>query len=253
MRKGTRLALMGWLAALCAVVAFTVEASAQTVRLHGATSLEKMLGAKRQAVEGETGLKLEIVGNGTGRGLADLLGGRADIAMIGGPLKGVARVMNEEKPGSVDTTGLVEVPLANVKLVFITHPVVGIKALTAAQARDVLTGKAANWKDVGGPDLPIKVVLSFTGDGARISVQEDLLQGADYAKNGIVRNSAKDMALVVSQLPGACALLSNQNAVGKVTTVPLDKEILMPMQLVVKGEPTGDVKKVVDAAKKQIK
>lgn len=209
--------------------------------------------AQKATVESQTGLKLEIVGNGAGRGLVDLSGGQADIAMIGGSLKGVAGVMNKEKAGSVDASGMKEIPISSVKLVTITHPGVGVKSLTEAQLRDVLTGKAANWKDVGGPDLPVKVVLPFTGDGGRITTQETLLGGAAFAPGAVVRNSAKDICVVVAQLPGACAVLSVKNVEGNVTTVGMEKELPMPLQFVVKGEPAGDIKKVVEAVKGAVK
>ncbi len=241
------------LAAACAVVALAHNVQAQTVRLHGATSLEKIMVAQKAALESQTGLKLEIVGNGAGRGLVDLSGGQADIAMIGGSLKGVAAVMNKEKAGSVDASGMKEIPLTSVKLVTIAHPGAGVKSLTEAQLRDVLTGKTANWKDVGGPDLPIKVVLPFAGDGGRITTQETLLGGAAFATGAVVRNSAKDICVVVAQLPGTCAVLSVKNVEGNVATVAMEKELAMPLQFVVKGEPAGDIKKVVDAAKALIK
>ena len=236
-------------ATLCALTTIAYTANAQTVRLHGSVTLEKLLTPKKQALETQTALKLEIIGNGAGRGLSDLANGRAEIALMAGPLKGVAAAMNKDKPGSVDITGITEIPVSNVKIAFITHPSANVKALTAAQGRDLLTGKTTNWKQVGGADLPVKVVLAFPGDGARITTQEVLLQGADYVSTAIMRNSGKDIAVVVAQLPGACGILSSKNVEGSVTTVTLDKEVVMPLQLATKGEPSGDVKKVVDAVK----
>ena len=238
---------------MCALAALAQSVNAQTVRLHGAVTLEKLLLEQKQALESQTGVKLEIVGNGAGRGLVDLGGGRADVAMIGGTLKGVAGAMNKEKAGSVDVTGMREIPLTRVKIALVTHAAVGVKSLTEAQARDVLTGKATNWKEVGGIDVPIKVVLPFAGDGSRITMQEVLLKDAEYAKTAIVRNSAKDVAVVLKQLAGSCSILSVKNVEPGLAIVTLDKDVELPMQLVVKGEPTGDVKKVVDAAKAGIK
>ena len=253
MTKHAALNLFSRFVAGCTLAVLAQSVHAQTVRLHGAVSLEKLLVPQKAALEAQSGLKLEIIGNGAGRGLVDLSGGQTDIAMIGGSLQGVADVMNKEKPGSVDASGMKEIPLARVKLVTITHAGVGVKSLTTVQLGEVLSGKAANWKDVGGPDLPIKVVVPFTGDGARITVQETLLKGAAFAPGAIVRNSAKDICVVVAQLPGACAVLSVKNVEGKVASVDMEKELTMPLQLVVKGDPAGDVKKVVAAAQALIK
>lgn len=225
---------------------------AQTVRLHGSITLAKIITEQKASIEGQTGLKLEIVGNGSGRGLSDLAGGQADVALAAGSIQGVADAMNKEKPGSLDVTGLQATPLPSVALVFVINPSAGVKALTEAQARDVLTGKTANWKEVGGADMPIKVVLPVAGDGVRVAVQEQILNGTDFIKDAILRNSAKDIPPVISQLPGSISFLSDKNASG-LTTVACEKHLQMSQLLVTKGEPAGDVKKIVDSVTAIIK
>ncbi|MDR3457674.1 MAG: substrate-binding domain-containing protein [Verrucomicrobiae bacterium] len=244
--------LLKWTSALVCALALT-QANAQTVRLHGSAALAKTLEPQKAALESQSGVKLEIVSNGAGRGLADLSGGQAEIALLAGPLKGVAAAMNADKAGSVDIADMREIPLINVKIAFITHPSAGVKSLTDAQLRDVLTGKATNWKEVGGADLPIKLVLGFGADGSRVTVRETVLQGADYSKSMIVRNTSKDISMVIAQLPGSCSPLAVQNVEGNVTTVALEKEIFMPLELVVKGEPAGDIKKVIQAVTASVK
>lgn len=231
------------------LVALPFTGSTAEVRLHGAVTLGKSLDAKKDSIESTTGAKLEIVGNGTGRGLTDLLGGSADVALLAGSLKGTAAAMNKEKPGSVAVEGLTEIPVLSVPLCVITHPAAGVKSLKEAQLRDVLSGKVTNWKDVGGSDQAIKLVLPFAGDGARITMQEALLAGADFAKDAVVRNTSKELSAVVAQLPGSISFLTAKNIEGNVEKVTVDKEFPMPLQFVVKGEPAGDVKKVIETAK----
>lgn len=245
--------LLKWSFALTIALALAHTGNAQTVRLHGAVSLAKNLEAKKAALESQSGVKLEIVGNGAGRGLVDLTGGQADIGLLAGPLKGVAEVMNKEKPGSVDISQMTETPIGSSKVGFVTHPGAGVKSVTQAQLRDILSGKIANWKDVGGADLPIKLVLPFPGDGSRVTAQTVLLPGEDFAKGAIVRNSSKDICVVVAQLPGACAIISSANIEGNVASPTMEKELIMPWSLVVKGEPAGDIKKVIEAAKASAK
>jgi len=137
-------------------------------------------------------------------------------------------------------------------MLFVINPSAGVKSLTEAQAREVLTGGVTNWKDVGGADLPIKVVLPFAGDGVRVTVQEQILNGADFVKDAVLRNSAKDIPPVIKQLPGSVSCLSEKNATG-LTTVEYEKPIHISTLLVTKGEPAGDIKKVVDAVKGLVK
>ena len=255
MKNQIHLSLAKSLVVLGALVLGLSSSHAQNlVRLHGAVTMEKLITAQKQAIESQTGTRLEVVGNGSGRGLSDLCAGLADVAMIGGSLKGVAEATNQEKPGSAKTDGMVETPITALKLVFITHPGVGVKTLTAAQLGGLLTGKTTNWKDAGGADLPVKVVLPFPGDGGRISVQESILAGAEYAKTAILRNTSKDIVPVVSQLPGSCSIITAKNAEGAaIALVSGDKDLCMPVQLVTKAKPSDEVSKVVAAVKALIK
>jgi phosphate transport system substrate-binding protein len=248
------LSAAGLLGLVCSLVLNPTTAQAQTlVRLHGAVTMEKLFTAQKAAIETQTGARLEIVGNGSGRGLADLSSGLADVAIVGGSLKGLAEAANKEKPGSVDPAGMVEIPISSVKLAIVTHPSAGVKNLSIAQLRDVFSGKAKSWKDVGGADVPVKMVLPFLGDGARISLQESVLKDTPFTKEAILRNSSKDLAVVVAQVPGSCSFLSVKNIDPSMTVVTVDAELAMPLELITKGEPAGDVKKVVDLARTLIK
>ncbi len=246
----------GVLARISLAFAMVIQtASAQTtVRIHGAVTPGKILQAQKDVIETKTGVKLEIVGNGSSRGLADLADGAADIAMVGSSLKATAAVANKEKPGSIDTSGLTEIPVSKVTLLFVTHPGAGVKSLTTGQTKDILSGKIKNWKDVGGNDVPIKVVLPFVGDGSRTSIQEEILGGADFTKDALLRNLSKDITPIVVQMPGACSALSAKNVEGSnVAVVKTETELFMPLVLVVKGEPGAEIKKVIEEAKSILK
>lgn len=229
-----------------------VGLQAQTVRLHGAITMEKLISAQKSAIEGQSGAKLEVIGNTAGRGLMDLLAGEADVAMLGGSLKGVAEALNMLKPGSASAAGLVETPFGSVKIVLVAQPAVGVKSITAAQAKDILEGKISSWKEVGGADVPVRVVLPAVGEGAWVSVRDQIMEGGAFAKNAIQRTSSKEIPAVIQQLPGAIAFLTEKNAAG-LNVIGCDKEIQMPMLFVTKGEPSGDVKKVLDSIRAVVK
>jgi len=253
MKLHTCLSFVIYSGALACALALMQSANAQTVRLHGAVALAKTIDSKKADLETKSSVKLEIVGNGAGRGVADLSSGQADIALLAGPLKEVAAAMNNEKPGTVETVGMKETYLTSVKGAFITNPNVGLKSITHAQMCDVLTGKLTNWKELGGADLPIKVILPFGGDGTRLVFQSQVLLGADYVKNAVVRNSAKDLVVVVTQVPGACSVVSVANVESSVVSLSLEKDVIIPWTLVTKGEPAGQVKAVTEAITAVIK
>lgn len=65
--------------------------------------------------------------------------------------------------------------------VIINSKVTGVKNLTTQQLVDIFTGKTTNWKDAGGPDLPITLVTRPDGSGTRATFKQYGLNGAEEA------------------------------------------------------------------------
>src|SRR5277367_1824353 len=85
------------------VVATMNVAAAGQVSLHGSTTVNNViLVPKKAEIEKASGQQLEIVGNGSGRGIVDLVEVKAQIAMISAPLEDEVKKLNEKTPGSVD-------------------------------------------------------------------------------------------------------------------------------------------------------
>ena len=57
--------------------------------------------------------------------------------------------------------------------------VTGVTNLTTQQATDIWTGKITNWKDVGGPDEAIVLILRPESSGTRATFKKIVLGGAD--------------------------------------------------------------------------
>ncbi|WP_040811031.1 substrate-binding domain-containing protein [Nocardia concava] len=57
----------------------------------------------------------------------------------------------------------------------IVNPGVGVRDLTAQQIRDLYAGRIDNWRLVGGPDLPVRVVNRTLGSGTREAFRTHVL------------------------------------------------------------------------------
>src|SRR5262249_60140695 len=74
-------------AAVVAAAFATSVAFAETIEIHGSTTVSaNLLLPKKTEIEKAAGFELQIVGNGSGRGLADLIEGKVKVAMISAPL-----------------------------------------------------------------------------------------------------------------------------------------------------------------------
>ncbi|HLP76043.1 MAG TPA: substrate-binding domain-containing protein, partial [Candidatus Paceibacterota bacterium] len=160
---------------------------------------------------------------------------------------------NAKKAGAVDTSKLKEIKLGVSRIALVVHPGNPVKKLTNAQAVDLLSGKVRNWKEVGGPDLAVVVVVAPSGNGTRTAVEKQLLKTTAFASDARTVPSPLQVPIVVSQLPGAIGPLGVSVLTGKVAAVKLDSDIETGMSFAVKGEPTADVQKLVEAVKPLIK
>ncbi|MBA2284663.1 MAG: phosphate ABC transporter substrate-binding protein [Ktedonobacteraceae bacterium] len=107
---------------------------------------------------------------------------------------GTVQIGNSDIPALATQTDLVDHQVAVVIFVVIINP--DVKGVTDLKTSDILgiyTGKVTNWKQVGGPDLPITVVSRPTTSGTRSTFKKYMLGGANetpaQAKNLTVEST----------------------------------------------------------------
>jgi phosphate transport system substrate-binding protein len=241
--------------AIVSLVAFIAgTASAQTkLRVHGAVVLKGLIDPNLAAISKDSGVILELAGNGADNGLLDLVEGRADVAMLSASLEDVAGKMNAKKPGTVDIGALKTIGLGTAQILLVVHRDNPVKKLSNQQAVDLLSGKIKNWKEVGGADLQVIVVAAPSGNGTRAAVEKQLLKTEVFSPATRVVPNPLQVPIVVSQLPGAIGPLGASVLSEKVAALTLESAIVTGMAFVVKGEPSVEVQKLAAAVKPFIK
>lgn len=222
---------------------FAQTAVKTALKVHGSTTVEGALEPKHKELEVEIGRKIAFTANGSTSGLADLAAGRADVAMISSPFDEIAQKVNHKFPGSVKTGEYHVAQVGHARITFIVHPKNPLKKMNAEQIRDALTGKAKNWKELGGEDAPI-IVVSLANGGSL--VQEELLNGTPITKDCRALVNANQIPVVVGQEPNAIGIISTAHMKGKTTLVDTDAKVFAPLFLVTKGEPDPAVRKMIE-------
>lgn len=226
--------------------ATTCLASADTVRLAGSTTMiNQVVQPNRAAVEKATGHALEIAGNGSGKGLAELAEGKADIAMISDQLE-IAAASVESLGKKVDVSRLKTFVLRKGDIVFVTHAGNPVGKLSFAQLADIHTGKLTNWKQLGGADRPITVYTEQASGGVRSTVKKLVMNGAEYAEGIKVVTSIARVADLVGADEGGIGAMSRAFVKADRNRVLEAPRIDQPLTFVTLGEPVGKVKAVVD-------
>jgi phosphate transport system substrate-binding protein len=237
------------LVAVALALAGTKAACGTEVSVHGSSTVMNTIMAPRQAeIEKLSDQQLRIAGNGSQRGIADLLDGRAQIAMISAPLAEEVRRFNQKAPGSIDISRFREYQIGESQVAFAVHPSNAVRTLTNGQLVEIFTGRVTNWKKLGGTDQAIVIVTAQPGDGLRSMVESALLGNANLPDNVRAMTNATQIAKVVAQLPGGIGIVAQAALDGSVRELRTDKPITQPLILVTVDEETSEVRRVVAAA-----
>lgn len=100
-----------------------------------------------------------------------------------------------------------------------------ITSLSREQVRALLSGTAANWKQVGGPDAPVRVISRQPGSASRQFVEEIVLGGDDIATSAQETTGTKELTERVATDPfaiGYVALKNTANIAGDLSYLQID-------------------------------
>lgn len=198
MKVWTRvLPLLLGLVAVAALAAQPVAAG--PLRYAGATTLQKdFLPEASRAFEMATGIGLITSGGNTDAGLRSLRAGNVDIA-------GAGRFLTPAEKSA----GLVEYQLGWDPLLVLVHRSNPVANLGMEQLQGIFTGRIRNWKEVGGRDQTILVVVGPEGSGMYSAVQQLILKGKPLAPGTITSLLVADCDQQVAQLTSAVTALSS--------------------------------------------
>jgi phosphate transport system substrate-binding protein len=137
---------------------------------------------------------IQVSGGGSGVGIQSAGEKTAQIGMSSRSLKDTEKTKY---------AGLKTISVARDGIVMIVHPFNGVSALTLDQIKNIYTGKAANWKDVGGPAQPIVVIGRDAASGTREFFTEKIMGKDATTASMLEKNSNGAVKSSISPNPGA--------------------------------------------------
>src|SRR5258708_34706852 len=154
-------------------------------------------------IEALTGHKLSLMANTTVQGLLAVLKGEADLAMISAPLDSMVALLKKSRP-DLPFHLLREFRVAEVRLAYPVNPANPVRSVSLAKLKQILNGQIGNWRELGGPDLPIHVVSLPDGGGAKRVTEEMLLGGQRMTpRSQIIVRSGLEIFHTLAQDRGA--------------------------------------------------
>lgn len=145
-----------------------------SIQLVGSTSMEELCVALSESyMEKNPDVTVAAEYVGSTAGIEALLSGSADIGTS-------SRNLTQEEMDQ----GAVENVVAKDGIAVIVSPAVtGVEGLSSQQIADIYQGNITNWKEVGGPDMPIITIGHEAGSGTRDPFEEtlDIVDKCKYA------------------------------------------------------------------------
>lgn len=202
-------------------------------------------------IEASSGHKLTVMPTKSSQGVLALFEKRGDFAMISGPLKIEIADLRKTNP-DLPFDQLKTFDIATTHMAFAVNRDNPVHHVSDADMRRILLGEITNWREVGGADLPISIVMVREGGGVQASIEHDFLGGKHIkAVKPIIVQVSSQVVKIAAITPGAIGLsqagiVKNSNC----AELKTDTGIEQHLALVTLGDPTPEMRKVIDAARK---
>jgi len=237
-----------------------------SVQVKGSDTMVNLGQAWAEKYMERAGGSIAVTGGGSGTGFASLLSKTCDIAMSSRTIK--AQEISQARVRGIEPK---EIKVALDGIAVVVNPKNPVEKLTLDQLAGIFTGRIANWKDVGGADLPIVILSREVNSGTHVYFKEHVLRKNDpasqeeFSAGALMLSSSQAIADEVASNTGAIGyygmgyISAKQKAlsVAKDAASPYEKPtvenvisgaypISRPLFFYTNGEPQGAAKRFVD-------
>jgi phosphate transport system substrate-binding protein len=159
----------------------------QTLKIAGSETMNAMmryLGSEYESINSD--IKVIVEGGGSESGIDRLRKGEIDIAVS-------SRDLNQNEYDDLRKTGnLDKIRVAYDGVALVVNQANPILHLNLIQVSDIFSGKLKNWKELGGADLPILVVIRNDKSGTQDYFENHILKRKDLGLPEYEKNRAND-------------------------------------------------------------
>jgi phosphate transport system substrate-binding protein len=229
------------------------SASAEVLVVYGSTTcISRFLEPGAADLEKATNIQVRTVGVGTGQGLFGLLQGQAKVSAASEDLQAAIESAKKYAASKQVRLGGFEYlryhQITDDEVVVIVHKDNPVKNLTWKQLKAINAGEVKNWKEVGGQNIPIRVVTSHAGSATRLFFQKLVMGNAAYTEQAtVVWTTEKEIAEVSADKGAIGAVSVTFHAKAPKDTIRMNTvRIVRPLGLITYGQPTQTVQKMID-------
>ena len=192
-----------------------------------------------------TGIATEVYTSSSGSAIYRMMSGYSDIAVAA---RGLYRRHHD--------SGYTQIPICKDPLAVITKEACGVDNLTTDQLTQIFSGTITNWKEVGGSDLPIMVIVPSTDTAANKNFRRQVMKHGEIDFDFMAYDSTMVIEAIKHFPCGAISFISRGAVSHEPPILSLKIDGYAPIDpaypyyqtfyYITKGEPEGIVKQFID-------
>ncbi|MFI7347930.1 substrate-binding domain-containing protein [Streptomyces sp. NPDC049936] len=195
-----------------------LDCAAGTLHLSGSTAFAPVLREAAEQYERTCpDARIPLTANsfkGSVDGLDTLAAAGADAGPTDG--RGLGnRLSFSDGPKSDGRPQLLPRPVALSLFTLVVHEDAGVRDLSLKQVRDIYAGRVTDWSQVGGKDVPVRLVSRNPGSGTRTTLERQVLDG-----RALPAVTTADCAGLAPDRPGRCEVGGTATLLDTVASTP---------------------------------
>ncbi|ACH40605.1 ABC transporter, periplasmic substrate-binding protein [Citrifermentans bemidjiense Bem] len=235
--------------AVAACTIFTSAAFGEEIKAGGGGApMDGYLKPVKEAFEKSSGIKLNLNFSSATAAFKQLSTGDLDVSAAGLAFEDLLKTAKKENIEVADPAAYVATAIGASKIYTVSHKDNPVKSLSFDQLKGIFTGKIANWKEVGGNDAPILIVLSSINPATNAAYKKIALADAPFAADIVDAGRFEDVREKVAANPEAIAFGPVTMLDASIKTVQTP-DVARPVILITKGAPTPKVQKLISFIK----
>lgn len=240
-----------WIPIALAITAGMTLQAQKVVRVGGGTAIPAIFEPLKAHLERERGIRLELVDKGPDAAFLDLEAGNLDVAVAGTSMESWLEIMRSKGHPVKTLAEYQHLKIGEDRLSVLINPDVisdaemVIRDMPKSTIKALFTGGIKNWKELGGADLPVVVVLGKKTAGANKEFQTKVLDGQPYAV-GLEVGTVPEIIEALNKTKGAIgigpfAVTSHS----KIWSPPQAPQVVRPFTLLIRQSLTPEQKQTV--------
>lgn len=235
------------LLSLCLLLCFnSFAAHAEEIILStGSGPLDSVINPVKDAFEKETGIKINIQFGSASLAFKQCYRGVSEAAAIGTSFSEVLEILKKEGFEVSNPELFRHTVIGRGMIYTVVNKENPVLKLSKEQLKGIFTGKITNWRQVGGNDLPIIVVLSTLNPATTTTFKKIIMDNEPFAKD-VLELGHMDELLGAVETNAEAIVFGTSAVVGSSVKQIETPEVFRPVTLVTKGEPTAKIKKLIN-------